>query len=120
MWREYRLRPQQLAVGVLGGVEILGHGLNLTVERARNNDNDPSLIFSSFDIENAHNNFSRASAMKDIRLATAKDDAKIKKSFARAVSKYLDLQPQVFYRTNEASIGIGTPGLISSLWSFPL
>ena len=44
--------------------------------------------------------------MKDIRLATAKDDAKIKKSFARAVSKYLDLQPQVFYRTNEASIGL--------------
>ena len=96
--------PQQLAVGVSGGVEILGHGLNLTVEQARNN--DQSLIFSSFDIENAHNNFSRASAMKDIRLATAKDDAKIKKSFARAVSKYLDLQPQVFYRTNEASIGL--------------
>ena len=63
--------PQQLGVGVSGGVQLQAIGLNLKFDEAQRNNRSMVIVVS--DIENAHNSFSRELCKQNVSAAVEKE-----------------------------------------------
>ena len=97
-----QVAPQQVAVGVSGGVEIVSHGINETLDEA-NRHNTPLVIVAE-DGVNCHNEFNRKALVRDVReMAESNPDMR---ALAHLISNICDIEPQVYARSTMDPTGI--------------
>ena len=90
-----QVAPQQLAVGVRSGNQVLTYGVKMHLESCRRI--QCGITLAKRDISNAHNSYYRDALLADIR-ALASQHPEFK-PIARLANDQLSLQPQVFTRT---------------------
>ena len=97
-----KVAPQQLAVGVKSGNQVLTYGLKLYLEARNQRGLGTTLV--KRDIENAHNSFFRDALMTDIRNLIPTHPQF--KSIDRLADAQLSQQPQVYTRSHETGTGM--------------
>ena len=97
-----KVAPQQLAVGIKSGNQVLTYGLKLLLEAKKQAGDGVTLV--KRDIENAHNSFFRDALMTDIRnlIPTYPQF----KAIDRLADAQLSQQPQVYTRSHDTGTGM--------------
>ena len=96
------LEPQQLAVGVSGGCEILALGMKLKLDHA--NRHNASMVILSIDLKNAHNAFNRLEAQRALEKLSDHDPSL--SSLALAHTAISRQHNPIYVRTKNNDVGL--------------
>ena len=96
-----QVMPQQLAIGLSGGVDALILGTKLIVEQAKKS--GEKLVVVGLDLKNAHNSFSREATREAVeKLVESTGDESLRYILASQLSR---ANNQIFYRTKDGQLG---------------